>query len=316
MDTVRISYCMLLLLLCCQYGVSYRIYILPEPGAFCLGVFSGDDCITWLEYSASPTFVDHSTTLLFTHGNYSGSTFSVANIKSLVMIGDGATLMFRLSLTNIGYVHLRSLTFTSRFEINVRNVHLFVLENCTLSRTLSGSGLIFYGSNRNKIIDSTFDKASIIDYQTRVYMALSVKRCTFTNASYIKGDSITIHDSRFLNNYVSSGGVINTRHSVMIVGCLFDRNSRDAIYSSGDVTVVNSTFMSNEVLYYGSTRYIRYRGGKAIVGNRNINVRNCTFRFYTMDSTINFMDTIKTTEFTSMTVNFITATRRSMLVMM
>ena len=129
MDTMQILCCVFLVLLCCQYGVSYRIYILPEPGAFCLGVFSGDDCITWSEYSANPTFVDHSTTLLFTPGNYSlvgryeqYGRFSVANIKTFTMIGDRAQLQFPLSLSNIGFVGIHNLSFqipsSQRFEVN------------------------------------------------------------------------------------------------------------------------------------------------------------------------------------------------------
>ena len=124
MDATRI-HVTLFVLLCCQYGVSYKIYILPEPGAFCFGVFSGDDCLTWSEYSARPTFVDHSTTLIFTPGNYSssrlstryqssynyyGNALSVANIKRFTMIGDGAQLQFQLLLSNIGDVRLYNLT--------------------------------------------------------------------------------------------------------------------------------------------------------------------------------------------------------------
>ena len=114
MGTMKTScYCIILLLLCCQYGVSYRVYILPQPGAFCLGVFSGDDCITWSEYSANPTFVYHSTTLIFTFGNYTRSSrFSVVNIKTFTMIGDEAQLQFQLSLSNIGYVGIMDLMFT------------------------------------------------------------------------------------------------------------------------------------------------------------------------------------------------------------
>ena len=99
MDTIKFSYCMFLVLLCCQYGVGYRIYILPEPGTFCLGVFSRDDCITWSDYSANPTFDYHSTTLIFTPGNYSLpgylSRFSVANIETFIMIEDKAQLKGR-----------------------------------------------------------------------------------------------------------------------------------------------------------------------------------------------------------------------------
>ena len=174
---------MFLVLLCCQYGVSYRIYILPEPGAFCIGVFSGDDCITWSKYSARPTFVDHSTTLIFTPGNYSlCSTFSIANIKSFTVIGDEATLLFHFSLRNIGYVHLHGLILNNP-SITVHYVHSFVLENCTLSRPPGSSsvGLRLYGSNQNKIIDSTFERVQIYDSQSR--MALSVKGCLFTNTT-------------------------------------------------------------------------------------------------------------------------------------
>jgi hypothetical protein len=102
---------MVLVLLCCQYGVSYRVYILPEPGAFCLGVFSGDDCITWLEYSANPTFVYHYTTLIFTPGNYSDQLLSVTNVQTLILIGDGAQIQFPLSFSNVGYVGVYNLAF-------------------------------------------------------------------------------------------------------------------------------------------------------------------------------------------------------------
>ena len=105
----------LVLLLCCQYGVSYRVYILPEPGAFCLGVFSGDDCITWSEYSANPKLADHSTTLIFTPGVYRYSRYdrrtlqlSVTNVKRFTIIGDAAAeLQFRLSFSHWTGAHVK-----------------------------------------------------------------------------------------------------------------------------------------------------------------------------------------------------------------
>ena len=136
---MMLSYCTFLVLLCCQYGVGYRVFILPEPGAFCLGVFSGDDCITWSDYSANPTFVYHSTTLIFTPGNYSlpgnPGRFSVANIETFRMIGDRAQLEFQLSLSNIGYVGIHDLTLRetrSSYGFDIRDVHHFVIENCIL----------------------------------------------------------------------------------------------------------------------------------------------------------------------------------------
>ena len=230
-----------------------------------------------------PSLVDHSTTLIFTPGNYSlRTTFSIANIKSFTMNGDGATLLFRLSLTNIGYVHLHGLTFTNNPLITVRYVHTFVLENCTLSLPPGSSsrvGLNLYRSNQNRISDSRFERTSITERQS--HTALSVKGCTFTNVdgiSCITGNFIKIHSSRFENNYAPIN-VVRGQHSVTVIDCLFDRNSRGAVFGSGDITVMNSSFMSNEVMYESRN----YRGGSAIVGEQNINIWNCTFSFYTRD---------------------------------
>ena len=190
MDAVRSLHFTLfavLELLCCQYGVSYRIYILPEPGAFCLGVFSGDDCITWSEYSARPKFVDHSTTLIFTPGvyrySYSYGALSVANIKRFTMIGDGVQLQFRLSFSNVGEVCMHNLTITNRPRIDVRNVQSFVMENCTLlpifqpssSYYYTVSGMYIYNSNLVQIIESTFNKVIInVQSYSRDYSRIDV----------------------------------------------------------------------------------------------------------------------------------------------
>ena len=307
MDTVRISHCTLLVLLCCQYGVSYRIYILPEPGAFCLGVFSGDDCFTWSEYSTRPTFVDHSTTLIFTPGIYSSSGLSrnyhnmlyVANIKRFAMIGDGAQLQFQLSLSNIGEVRIHNLSFTNSPMIDVRNVQSFVMENCTLSQTSSSLGMSFYNSNVNQIIKSTFNKV-IINVQS--HSTLLVDRSTFINSSsatFITGDiysNVKINSSRFLNNFATNNGIVYTRGLLTIINCLFDRNSVQSsngavVYSAGNAIVIGSIFTNNTASYVANpynrpVHYTYYRGGSAVRGEDNINISNCTFSFYTQSSSV------------------------------
>ena len=302
MDTVRISHCMLLVLLCCRYGVSYRIYILLEPGAFCLGVFSGDDCITWSEYSAHPTFVDRSTTLIFTPGIYSSSglsrnyhnTLYVANIKRFAMIGDGVQLQFQLSLSNIGDVRIHNLSFTNSPMIDVRNVQSFVMENCTLSQTSSSLGMSFYNSNLNRVIESTLNKV-IINVQS--HSTLLVDRSTFINSSsatFITGDiysNVTIKSSRFLNNFATNNGVVYTRGLLTVINCLFDRNSAQSngavVYNVGNVTVIGSIFINNTASYvYPYNRLTYYTGGSAVRGERNIDINNCTFSFYTQSSSV------------------------------
>ena len=293
MDSMMIQICCILLaVIFCQHGMSYRIYILPEPGAFCLGVFSGDTCLTWSEYSANPTFVDHSTTLIFTPGSYQLQhhflSFSVANIKHFTMIGDGARILFRLSFSNIGYVGLHNLTLandprgSNSPRIGIRNIRLYVMENCTFSLSSNfGSTVGLHISNTNsKVIESTFNGTSIDAYCTQSSPTLLVSRSTFINSSCVIGSSscrMTIHSSRFVNNH-HRDGVIYTQGLLIIVNCLFDRNSAPnggTVYSNGDVTVMSSNFTSNEA-----------RGGSAISGLHNINVSDCTFSFYTQSDSV------------------------------
>ena len=210
----------LVLLLCCQYGVSYRVYILPEPGAFCLGVFSGDDCITWSEYSANPKLADHSTTLIFTPGVYRYSRYdrrtfqlSVTNVKRFTIIGDAAAeLQFRLSFSNIGQVHMRNLTLSNSPRIDVRNVQSLMMENCTLLPALQTSssyyspGMYISNSKLVQVIESTFNKVKI---NVQSHSTLFTDRSIFINSSsatVITGDSystLILNNSNFLNNYAS-----------------------------------------------------------------------------------------------------------------
>ena len=58
--------------------------------------------------------------------------------------------------------------------------------------------------------------------------------------------------------------------SLTVIGCLFDRISvregAGALYSSGDVSIMNSNFTSNE--------------GYAVIGYQNINIHKCIFSYY------------------------------------
>ena len=285
--------------------MSYRIYILPQEGEFCLGVFTGDTCISWSEYSARPSFVYHSTTLIFTPGNYTYrssrySGFRVANIKRLTVIGDEARLQFQLSFSNIGYVSMHNLTLVTNYpKIDVRDVQSFLMENCTLIRTQSSSSssslsysLNLYRSKFNRIVESTFVQVPI---NAQTGSTLMVTGCSFSNSttSCINGDSssnITIHNSSFTNNYITNNyGVVTARSSLFVDRCLFDGNSGRRIagvYATDDVSVINTIFTNNEASYR-IYRYIRpvsyryYRGGYAISGQRNIYIDNCTFSYYT-----------------------------------
>jgi hypothetical protein len=282
---------MILVLLCCQYGVSYRIYILPEPGAFCLGVFSGDDCITWEDYSANPTFFDRSATLVFTPGNYSllgrNGQLSMTNIKTLIMIGDGAQLQFQLSLSNVGYVGVYNLTFQNS-GIDIVNVDHFVMENCNLYDKIPPwfTRLSFstsYSRGLNEIVNSTFENI-VIDIRSNSLISITIAACLFTNysTSAITGDSyssVTIQSSRFIN-LMTSGNLVciqgSFSESLTVIDCLFDRISGGGtLYSSGNMRVTNCNFTSNELA-----------SGYAVIGYRNITISNCIFKGYTQSRSV------------------------------
>ena len=185
----------------------------------------------------------------------------------------------------------------------------FIMENCSLSQTSISSyyytstspGVSFYNSNRNHIIESTFNKV-IINVQS--YSTLLADRCTFMNSSratIITGrdiySSVTLNNSMFLNNYADRNGVVYTRGVLIISNCLFDRNSvlyssSAVVYSTGDVNVIQSSFVRNRASYVSSSssyrpvNYAYYEGGSAIRGERNINISNCTFSHYKSSSII------------------------------
>lgn len=194
---------------------------------FCLGVFSGDDhdCIPWSEYSANPTSAYHSTTLIFTPGNYSlserSSGFSVANIKTFIMIGDRTQLQFQLSLSNIGYVGMHNLSFLempSSSRLYIRDVHHFIMENCILSKvaTLSFSTTLPINSLVN-IANSTFEKVLIDVYSSGFTTTLNIDSSTFSAylGRAITGDyysSVIIQASQFTNNFVTSANLVYTQY--------------------------------------------------------------------------------------------------------
>ena len=274
--------CCILFLLSFQYGMSYRIYILPQEGDFCLGVFTGDTCISWSEYqSARPSFVDHSTTLIFTPGNYSLSTQDktltmVAGTKRLTLIGDGARLQFQLSFLNIGYVSMHNLVLTNYPRIDVRyGVRSFLMENCTLIRTesqyYSPAGLYMETFNMNRVTGSTFIKVPI--YAQSYRSNLVVTGSTFTD-SRINGYSVTVHNSSFVNNIANNDVVMVTQNSLFVDGCVFVGNGGVQSYY-GDISVMNSNFNAT------------YGGGSAIRGQQNnIYIDNCSFSYYIGSSSI------------------------------
>ena len=177
-------------------------------------------------------------------------------------------------------------------RINVRYVQSFVMERCTLTRTFgssyssSSTTVDLYHSNINRIIDSTFVNV-IVRAQSGSALFVSQSRFYNSSASCIRGEgssSVTIHNSSFVNNYIANTGVVytSTQTSLTIVDCLFYRNSGGygTIYSSGDVTVINSNFSDNEATYNTN------RGGYAIQGRKNIHIYNCTFTHYTAISSV------------------------------
>ena len=103
------------------------------------------------------------------------------------------------------------LMFTMSTQLLWRTAHSYKhLPHHIISYTSTSPGVYFYNSNRNHIIESTFNKV-IINVQS--YSALFADRCTFMNSSratIITGrdtySSVTLNNSTFLNNYADRNG--------------------------------------------------------------------------------------------------------------
>lgn len=284
-----------ILLSCHMYagGKCHTIYIKPSEDASCgFSEVTGDPCYTWT--GTSPTIVAPSTTLVFTSGFYViQSPIVVSSMTNFTITGDpGARIAcyYRISygtaftLSNIENVRISNLQFNDCVGNQLSRVQSFLLINCTLSHGSHQGTTSITMEYTNASVVNTFFYGRVGHIRMNSLSTLEVNASNFTSgyndprlyyprgsvtrayyndggsiSSYLHLNVITIRDSKFLfnrafaqirhyPNHYSRGGAIYSLGEVTVINCLFNKNNASqggAIYSERTVTVINSNFTGN-----------------------------------------------------------------------
>ena len=312
--------CLLLVgVLLCSYGNGHTIYIRPSADASCgFSEVSGDPCFTWA--GISPTLVPPSTTLVFTSGYYTvQSSITVSSMTNFSMIGEPSARIgctYRSSygtaftLSNINYVSISNLQFYDCVGNQLSNIDSFQLINSKLSHGPHRDTTSITMEYTNARVVNTMFYGNVAHIRMNSLSTLEVDASNFTSgysdprlyyprgsvthayyndggsiSNYLPLGTITIRDSRFFNNrafaqflnsnnHYSRGGAIYSLGEVTVINCLFYANNASqggAIYSERKVTVINSNFTKNT----GPGDYNNIGG--AIYSLTDIVISNSTF---------------------------------------
>lgn len=274
-------------------GKCHTIYIKPSEAASCgFGELTGDPCYTW--NGSSPTIVTPSTTLVFTSGYYIiRSPITVSSMINFTVTGDphariscsyrslyGTAFM----LSNIENIRISNLQFNDCVGNQLSTVQSFLLINCSLSHGPHQGTTSITMEYTNASVVNTFFYGKVGHIRMNSLSTLEVNASNFTSgynnprlyypsgavtrayyndggsiSSYLHLNVITIHDSKFLfnrafaqipnyDNHFSRGGAIYSLGEVTVINCLFNGNNASqggAIYSERTVTVIDSNFTGN-----------------------------------------------------------------------
>ncbi len=288
--------CLLGVLLSCHiiiYGNCHTIYIKSSEDASCgSGELTGDPCYIW--NGSSPTIVAPSTTLVFTSGYYIiQSPINVSSMTNFTVTGDPCariSCLYRslygtaFTLSNIENVRISNLQFYDCVGNQLSGVESFLLINCSLSHGPHQGTTSITMEYTNASVVNTFFYGKVGHIRMNSLSTLEVNASNFTSgyndprlyypsgavihayyndggsiSSYFDLNVITIRDSKFLfnrafaqildyDNYYSRGGAIYSLGEVTVINCLFNRNNASqggAIYSERTVTAINSNFTGN-----------------------------------------------------------------------
>ena len=251
-----------------QSGSSDRLNIIPSPDTACPGEFTGEPCLTLLQYISNPSVSSNITLELNPGSHQLDARLTATNINSLTMRATThasvtCSQQGEFSFQGLQLVHISGITFVNcemelQRVINVTFVRSSFI-NKTSSQTVYG-----YSISTVMIDQSTFENNSPACCISRGAIFLSVDR------------NINIQNSNFTGNRLSAqnnilGGAVYVRGDLTITNTHFTGNSAGqggAVYVNGNIIVRNTTFTDNTA---------NTGQGGAVYVNGNITVRDTTF---------------------------------------
>ena len=259
--------------------VADRIFIVPSSGSTCPGLFTGEPCLTLLQYftyvhriylNTAPSNI----VLELQPGKHdlNRRNLEIQSLDRILIRGKSATIdcfNHDLAIRSVQYVHISDITFL-RCRINAENLDELVVED---SHYQSLSQLRITNTNATKIVRSSFSGG---DQTLRVSMTnVEVSQSSFRdNRMAIHGydSNITLHQCSFRLNSLTTtlryrtSGVINVYNGGAIH---LWRNTRYP--NTVTLQVFDTEFYDNTVGNKNS------RGGAIYARNVNITVNGSIF---------------------------------------
>ena len=236
---------------------SVRFFIVPSADSPCPGEFTGETCLTLMQYNRlTNPFVSNAVILELQPGVHRiDRRFSVSEINSFAMTGTNASIICTFNgrqpftFTSIANVQISGINFIDCLDSQILSVVSLAMQDCSFQT----SSLILQDANAT-IMQTSFERASRSRVITLVRTSIKFKKCNFTNNNQVvvyagtrAQSHLTVDGCNFTNNRVQgdNGGAIH--------------------FEGGTVTIRSSNFIQNSVNRRFSYWVGRYDGGVVYV---------------------------------------------------
>ena len=271
---------------------SVKFLIVPSRDSPCPGEFTGETCLTLLQYSRlnNPLVSTTDVTLELQPGIHRfDGRISVSRINSFVLTGTDASLICTSSrssqqfvFTFIANVQISGINLTNCLENQISSVTNFSMRDCSFKT----SSLILQDVNAT-IVQSSFEKTPENSVLALRRTSMKLKNCHFSNnnrSAVVAGtnaqSNLTVESCTFTNNIKQGGhggAIYFNGGSVIIRNSSFIRNSANIVsrfsqFSDGGavhvngtdyITVSDTTFTNNRAVTNGGAVSIRNIRGVA-----------------------------------------------------
>ena len=228
-----ILFALLLFTYAVQSGSSDRLNIIPSPDTACPGEFTGEPCLTLLQYVTNPSLSSNITLELNPGSHYLDVRLTATNINSLTMTATTnasvtCSQQGEFSFQGLQLVHISGITFAN-CKMELRSViNVTFVRSSFINKTTYNSYTVYGSSISTVMIDqSTFknNRPRCCTYGAAIYLHtarnVNIQNCNFTGnrlsaysyyesmggAVYVRGD-LTITNTHFTGNSAGQGGAV------------------------------------------------------------------------------------------------------------
>ena len=272
-----------------QSGSSDRLSIIPSPDTACPGEFTGEPCLTLLQYISNPSVSSNITLELNPGSHHLDARLTATNINSLTMrattnVSVTCSQQGEFYFQDLQLVHISGITFANCKMLLQRVTNVTFVRSSFLNKTYDSYTVVGSSISTVMIDQSTFENNSLrccgnggaIYFNTA--RNVNIQNCNFTGnrvdtlrsytvggAVYVRGD-LTITNTHFTGNSAGQGGAVYVNGNLIVRNTTFTDNTAGdgqggAVYVTGDINVRDTTFTDNTAnaggggAIYSASRY-------------------------------------------------------------